>query len=222
MAQDEWSAVDAYIVGKLLSQDPVFEAALERNRAAGLPPIDVSPAQGKLLHLLARLVGARNILEIGTLGGYSTLWFARALPLDGRIVTLEFSPIHAAVALENIQAAGEGAKVDLRVGPALDTLPLLEQDGVPFDLVFIDADKRNNPDYLRWALRLARVGALIVIDNVVRGGRVLDPASDDPDIIGTRRFFEIAGEEKRWSATAIQTVGAKGWDGFAIGIVEKA
>jgi predicted O-methyltransferase YrrM len=226
MAQEAWSAVDAFIVEKLSPPEDTLnhglDAALQRNRAAGLPAIDVSPAQGKLLHLLARLAGARKILEIGTLGGYSTIWLARALPDDGKIVTLEFSAVHADVARENIVAAGEGTKLDLRVGPALEALPVLEKEGAVFDFVFIDADKSNNPEYLRWALRLARVGAVVVVDNVVRDGRVLDAASADPDIIGTRKFFDLAGEEKSWSATAIQTVGAKGWDGFAIGIVGKA
>ncbi len=224
MAGEDWSEVDAYIVEKLLSPDDplnqALDAALARNRQAGLPAIDVSPAQGKLLHLLARLAGARKILEIGTLGGYSTIWLARALPDDGRIVTLEFSPVHAAVARENIFAAGQGGKLDLRIGPALEALPALEREGAVFDFIFIDADKANNPAYLQWALRLARVGAVIVVDNVVRGGRVLDAASADPDIVGTRKFFDLAGSEKRWTATAIQTVGMKGWDGLGIGIVE--
>ena len=226
MTETKWSEVDDYIVAKLSpAEDPLnqtLDAALTRNRAAGLPAIDVSPAQGKLLHLLARLAGARKILEIGTLGGYSTIWLARALPDEGRIVTLEFSSVHAAVARENIFAAGQGAKLDLRIGPALAALPALEQEGAVFDFIFIDADKGNNPAYLQWALRLARVGAVIVVDNVVRGGRVVDAASADPDIVGTRKFFDLAGAEKRWTATAIQTVGAKGWDGFAIGIVETA
>ncbi|MCI4677720.1 O-methyltransferase [Rhodoblastus acidophilus] len=222
MTEKDWTAVDAYIIEKLSPPDAALDGALKRNRDAGLPSIDVSPAQGKLLHLLARLAGARRILEIGTLGGYSTIWLARALPDDGKIVTLEYSPAHAAVARENIQAAGQGAKLDLRVGPALESLPLLEKEGAVFDFVFIDADKRNNPDYLQWALRLARVGAAIVVDNVVREGRVLDAASDDLDIVGTRKFFDQAGAEKKLTATAIQTVGAKGWDGFAIGLVEKA
>ncbi len=222
MAQDVWSEVDDYIIGKLLPADPALDAALARNREAGLPSIDVSPAQGKFLHLLARLAGAKAILEIGTLGGYSTIWLARALPDDGRIVTLEYEPAHAAVARLNLDGAGLGAKVDLRVGPALEALPLLEKEGALFDFVFVDADKRNNPFYLQWALRLARVGAVIVIDNVVRRGAILDSASADPDIAGTRRMFEIASGEKRWNATAIQTVGAKGWDGFAFGLVEQA
>ena len=226
MTETPWSEVDAYIVEKLSPLDEplnrALDAALRRNREAGLPAIDVSPAQGKLLHLLARLAGARNILEIGTLGGYSTIWLADALPDDGRIVTLEFSSAHAAVARENIATAGQAVKLDLRVGPALESLPALEREGAVFDFVFIDADKANNPGYLQWALRLARVGAVIVVDNVVRGGRVLDGSSADPDIVGTRNFFDLAGADKRWTATAIQTVGAKGWDGFAIGIVEKA
>jgi predicted O-methyltransferase YrrM len=226
MAQDEWTAVDAYFSEKLLSPDETLDAALKRNRDAGLPSIDVSPLQGKLLHLLARLMGARNILEIGRLGGYSTIWLARALPEGGKVVTLEYSPAHAAVARENIRAAGLDAKVDLRVGAALETLPVLEQEGLVLDFVFVDADKRSNPDYLRWALRLARIGAVIAVDNVARGGRVLDAASDDADIVGIRRFFDLAGQQavqdKIWSATAIQTVGAKGWDGLAIGIVEGA
>lgn len=226
MTETKWSEVDAYIVEKLSpAEDPLnqtLDAALARNRAAGLPAIDVSPAQGKLLHLLARMSGARKILEIGTLGGYSTIWLARALPVDGAIVTLEFSPVHAEVARENILAAGQGAKLDLRIGPALEALPALKKEGAIFDFIFIDADKGNNPAYLQWALRLARVGAVIVVDNVVRGGRVLDAASADPDIIGTRKFFDLAGAEKSWTATAIQTVGQKGWDGFAIGVVETA
>lgn len=226
MTKTQWSEVDAYIVEKLSppedSLNRALDAVLTRNRELGLPAIDVSPAQGKLLHLLARLAGARNILEIGTLGGYSTIWLARALPDDGRIVTLEFSPVHAAVARENIAAAGQAAKLDLRVGPALESLPALEREGAVFDFVFIDADKANNPGYLQWALRLARVGAVIVVDNVVRNGQVLDGSSADPDIIGTRKFFDVAAAERRWTATAIQTVGVKGWDGLAIGIVEKA
>jgi predicted O-methyltransferase YrrM len=222
MADESWTEVDAYIVGKLLPADAALDAALDRNRAAGLPAIDVSAAQGKFLHLLARLAGAKMILEIGTLGGYSTIWLARALPDGGKIVTLEYSPAHAAVARKNLEAAGQGDKVDLRVGPALETLPILATEGAIFDFVFVDADKRSNPDYLQWALRLARVGAVIVIDNVVRRGAILDAAGADPDIVGTRQMFDAASREKRWSATAIQTVGAKGWDGFAFGLVEQA
>lgn len=222
MDQPNWTDVDHYIVERLIPPDAALDAALDANRAAGLPAIDVSPAQGKFLHLLARMVGARRVLEIGTLGGYSTIWFARALPADGVVVTLEFSPKHAEVARQNIERAGLGAKVDIRVGPALDTLPLLaDEGGGPFDLVFIDADKRSNPDYLQWAIKLARVGAVIVVDNVVRDGKILDAASDNADIKGSRRFFDDLAGDARLSATALQTVGAKGWDGFAIALVER-
>jgi predicted O-methyltransferase YrrM len=222
MDQPNWNDVDDYIVERLVTADAALAAALDANRRAGLPAIDVSPAQGKFLHLLAGMVGARRVLEIGTLGGYSTIWFARALPADGVVVTLEFSPQHAEVARQNIERAGLGGKVDVRVGPALDTLPLLAKEGAaPFDLVFIDADKRGNPDYLQWAIKLARVGSVIVVDNVVRDGKVLDADSDDADIKGIRRFFDDLAGDARLSATALQTVGAKGWDGFAIALVER-
>lgn len=220
MADTNWGAIDAYIGEKLLSKDPALDAALEANRAAGLPGIDVSPLQGKFLHVLARAAGARRILEIGTLGGYSTIWLARALPEDGKVVTLEFSPDHAAVARRNLAAAGVAEKVDLRVGAALESLPLLQAEGQAFDFVFIDADKDNNAAYLEWALKLARVGATVVVDNVVRKGAILDPDNRSPDVEGTRRFFDFAAGERRWTASALQTVGAKGWDGFAIGVVE--
>jgi predicted O-methyltransferase YrrM len=222
MTDSNWSAVDAYMGQKLLSPDAALDAALEANRAAGLPGIDVSPLQGKFLHVLARATGARTILEIGTLGGYSTIWLARALPEGGRIVTLEFSPEHADVARKNLAAAGVAEKVDLRVGAALDLLPVLEAKGEKFDFVFIDADKENNAAYLRWALKLARVGATVIVDNVVRKGAILDPHDHRPEIEGTRAFFEVASETRRWTASALQTVGAKGWDGFAIGVVEEA
>ena len=215
-----WDEMDAFIAETLLPADPALDAAIEANRAAGLPAIDVSPAQGKLLHLFARMIGARRVLEIGTLGGYSTICLARALPDDGLVVTLEADADHAAVARKNIDAAGQGAKVDIRVGPALHSLPGLEGEGA-FDLFFIDADKANIPAYVDWALRLARVGSVIVVDNVVRKGDVLDPASENADAQGARRFFLEAGRQVRLCATAIQTVGVKGWDGFAIGIVEK-
>jgi predicted O-methyltransferase YrrM len=215
-----WDEMDAFIAETLLPADPALDAAIEANRAAGLPAIDVSPAQGKLLHLFARMIGARRVLEIGTLGGYSTICLARALPDDGLVVTLEADADHAAVARKNIDAAGQGTKVDIRVGPALHSLPGLEGEGA-FDLVFIDADKANIPAYVDWALRLARVGSVIVVDNVVRKGAVLDPASENADAQGARRFFLEAGRQGRLCATAIQTVGVKGWDGFAIGIVEK-
>jgi len=222
MTDAEWMAVDAHIAGKLLAPDPALDAAMETNRAAGLPAIDVSPLQGKFLNLLARATGARRILEIGTLGGYSTIWLARALPEDGDLVTLDVSYAHAAVARQNLAAAGVAEKIDLRIGSALDLLPALRDEGQVFDFVFIDADKENNASYLEWALKLARVGATIVVDNVVRKGAILDPTNRRPDVEGARGFFEAASKTKRWTATALQTVGAKGWDGFAIGVVEEA
>jgi predicted O-methyltransferase YrrM len=222
MTTELWSEVDRYIADRLLPPDSALDAALAANQAAGLPAIDVSPPQGKLLHFFARMIGARRVLEIGTLGGYSTIWLARALPPDGKVVTLEFSPAHAEVARRNIAAAGVAEKVEVRVGPALETLPLLEREGAgPFDLIFVDADKRNNPGYLEWALKLSRPGSLIVVDNVVRHGRVIDPShDDDADIQGIRTFFDLLAASPRLTATAIQTVGGKGWDGFALAIVE--
>jgi len=213
----DWKRVDAYIVDRLVPADAALDAALAANAAAGLPAIDVAPNQGKLLHILARLVGARRILEIGTLGGYSTIWMARALPDGGRLVTLEADPGHAEVARANLARAGLAESVELLVGPAADTLPTLAG---PFDLIFIDADKRSNPIYLEWTLRLARPGTVIVCDNVVRDGRVADAESRDPDIIGIRRFFDLLAAEPRLTATALQTVGSKGWDGFAIALVD--
>jgi predicted O-methyltransferase YrrM len=222
MSQDRWSEVDTYIVQRLVPADPILDAVLDANAAAGLPPADVSPAQGKLLYLFARMVGARRVLEIGTLGGYSTIWLARALPADGVVVTLEVVPEHAAVARLNLARAGLAARVDLRVGPALQTLQRIESESRgPFDLIFIDADKPSNPDYLAWALRLARPGTVIIGDNVVRDGAVVDPASRDPRVQGVRRFFDMMASEPRLTATAIQTVGSKGWDGFAIAVVDR-
>src|SRR4051812_10111795 len=189
---------------------------LEEFDPAGLPPHEVTPLQGRLLELLARLAGARSILELGTLGGYSTIWLARGLADGGRIVTLEVSPEYARVARANLERAGLGDVVDLRVGPALETLPELEG---PFDLIFIDADKRSNPEYLDEALRLSRPGTLIVADNVVRAGAVADPGAKDPSVTGARRFLELVGKDPRLDATAIQTVGSKGWDGFALALV---
>ncbi|HEX4166418.1 MAG TPA: O-methyltransferase [Bryobacteraceae bacterium] len=219
-AKDKWTAVDKYFEGLLAPADRVFEEALAANAAAGLPKIDVSPMQGKLLQLLAQLQGARKILEIGTLGGYSTIWLGRALAPGGRLITLEADAKHAEVARENIRRAGLADVVDLRVGRALDALPLLaaEKEG-PFDLVFVDADKANNPAYLEWALKLSRVGSLIIVDNVVREGAVIEADNQEPDVRGTRRFFELVGAEPRLSATAIQTVGNKGYDGFAMALV---
>jgi predicted O-methyltransferase YrrM len=216
MAQDQWTAVDAYVGDLLVPADPVLDAALAASAAAGLPPHNVSPAQGKLLHLLARLRKARAILEIGTLGAYSTIWLARALPAGGRLVTLEVDPAHAAVARANLGRAALDDVVTLHEGRALDTLPRLAG---PFDMVFIDADKPANPDYFAWALRLSRPGALIVVDNVVRGGAVLDAASTDPNVQGVRRLHAVLAAEPRVSATTIQTVGSKGWDGFTLAVV---
>ena len=215
-----WTAVDRYLTDLLVPADPELEAVLEASDAAGLPAINVAPTQGKLLNLLARLQGARAILEIGTLGGYSTIWLARALPSDGRMVTLEVDPKHAVVARANVARAGLADIVEVRVGRALETLPLLAAEGHgPFDLVFIDADKENTPEYVGWALKLARRGSLIVVDNVVRGGEVLDGTSDNPRVLGVRRTLELLAAEPRVSATAIQTVGGKGYDGIALALV---
>lgn len=216
MAQETWTAVDEYFTGLLAPADPALTAALAASEAAGLPAHQVAPNQGKFLQLLALLVGARAILEIGTLGGYSTIWLARALPPGGRLVTLEADPGYAEVARANLERAAVADLVELRVGPALDTLPTLTG---PFDLVFIDADKPNNPAYLEWALRLTRRGSVIVGDNVVRDGAVVDAGSDDERVRGVRRFTEQLAAEPRVSATALQTVGSKGYDGFALALV---
>ena len=215
MNQERWTEVDAYIAHALVASEPALSAALEASASAGLPAIQVAPNQGKLLQLLARLQGARAILEIGTLGGYSTIWMARALPRDGRMITLEADPKHAEVARANLARAGLGEVVEVRVGPALETLPRLAAEGRgPFDLIFIDADKPSIPDYFDWALRLSRRGSLIVVDNVVREGAVADPGSTDPSVQGIRRLNQRIAEEPSVSATSIQTVGSKGYDGF--------
>ncbi len=220
MAQEQWTAVDRYITDLLGPPDPALDAALQATAAAGLPPHNVSPNQGKLLLLLAQLQRARTILEIGTLGGYSTIWLARALPADGRLITLEADPKHADVARANIARAALADVVELRLGRALDTLPqLAAEDRGPFDVIFIDADKPSNPEYFAWALKLSRRGTLIIVDNVVRNGAVIDAASGDPSVQGVRRFNELLAAEPRVSATAIQTVGSKGYDGFAIALV---
>lgn len=220
MTQDRWAAVDRYVTDLLVPPDASLDATLGANAAAALPPHDVSPAMGRLLQLLARAQGARAILEIGTLGGYSTIWLARALPDGGRLITLEADASHAEVARANIERAGLGGTVELRLGRALDTLPQLAAEGRgPFDLIFIDADKQHNPDYLTWALKLSRRGSLIIADNVVRHGAVVDAASDDPSVRGVRRFIELLAAEPRVSATVIQTVGSKGYDGFVIALV---
>ncbi len=220
MTQEQWTAVDRYLTDLFVPSDPVLDAALEASTAAGLPPHNVSPNQGKLLLLLAQLQGARTILEIGTLGGYSTIWLARALPSDGYLITLEADPKHAEVAQKNIARASLSDVVELRLGQALSTLPQLAAEGrSPFDLIFIDADKPNNPNYLAWALKLSRRGSLIVADNVVRNGAVIDTVSNDASVQGVRHFNELLASEPRVSATALQTVGSKGYDGFAIALV---
>lgn len=220
MTEQLWTQVDDYLTETLVKPDAALDAALEASAAAGLPSISVSPNHGKLLHILARLVNARAILEIGTLGGYSTIWLARALQPGGRLVTLEYEPKHAKLAQENIARAGLEHLVDIRLGVALETLPKLAAEKIgPFDLIFIDADKVNTPEYFQWALKLSRVGSLIVVDNVVRKGEVANPRSDDPAIHGMRGFIEMASAEPRVMATAVQTVGCKGYDGFAIGLV---
>ncbi len=213
--------VDTYIGDRLLGSDPMLEAVLAANQAAGLPPIDVSAAQGKFLNLMVSITRARRILEVGTLGGYSTIWMARALPEDGKLVTLEYSPHHAEVARSNIAGAGVGHLVDIRVGPAAETLPeLAAGHSEPFDFIFIDADKPNNPTYLEWAIRLGRPGTVIILDNVIRDGQVIDTDNTDPRVIGTRAAFDMIASHPRLRATALQTVGAKGWDGFAIMVID--
>ena len=220
MAQKIWGAVDEYFGDLLLQEDKGLQSAVDASASAGLPPIQVSPVQGKFLHLLARGIGARNILEIGTLGGYSTIWMARALPEGGRVVTLEISPKHAEVARHNWARAGVADKIELRLGKALELLPRLVAEGrEPFDLIFIDANKSDMREYFEWSLKLARRGSLIVADNVVRDGAVLDADSDDGDVQGVRRFAEMAAKEERVSATVLQTVGTKGYDGFALLLV---
>lgn len=220
MTQEQWTQVDRYITDLLVPADPALDHALAASQAAGLPAINVAPNQGKLLQLFARIRGARSILEIGTLGGYSSIWLARALPAGGRLITLEYDPKHAEVARGNIANAGLASSVEVRTGKALDTLPQLEKEGRgPFDLVFIDADKENIPAYFTWALRLTKPGSLIIVDNVVRKGAVIDADSKDVNIQGVRRFNELVSREPRVSATAVQTVGSKGYDGFALLLV---
>jgi predicted O-methyltransferase YrrM len=220
MTQEQWTTVDRYITDLLVPSDAALDAALKDSTTAGLRPINVTPNQGKLLHLLARVQGARTILEIGTLGGYSTIWLARALPADGELITLEADPKCVAVATANIERAGLSAIVKIRSGLALDTLPqLVAEKHPPFDIIFFDADKANLPQYFACFLKLSRRGSLIVVDNVVRNGVVIEANSDDPNIQGVRRFNELVAAEPRLSATAIQTVGSKGYDGFAIVLV---
>lgn len=217
---ERWAAVDRYFSDRLSLSDPALEGALADSAAAGLPEIQVSPSQGKFLHLLARALRARTVIEVGTLGGYSAIWLARALPPDGRLLSLELSPKHAEVARANLARADLSRVVEVRVGPAIETLPKLVHEGFgPFDLAFIDADKPSTADYFDWTLKLARPGSVIVVDNVVRNGAVADPKDPDPNVQGIRRFFDRVAAEPRVSATALQTVGAKAYDGFAFVLV---
>jgi predicted O-methyltransferase YrrM len=221
MNQERWTAVDRYFDGLLVKADPVLEAALADSAAAGLPAIHVSPSQGKFLHVLAVLVGAKNILEIGTLGGYSTIWLARALLAGGRVITLEAQERHARVATANIARAGLSDVVEIRLGPALETLPKLAgEKREPFDLIFIDADKPATADYFNWAVKLARRGSLIVVDNVMRKGAIVDAGSEEPEIVGMRRCVATMAADKRVTVAAVQTVGSKGYDGFAVAVVK--
>jgi predicted O-methyltransferase YrrM len=217
LAEDVPTLVDEYLTGLLVPSDAILDAAVQAGLDAGMPQIQVSPPQGKLLNMLVQIQGARRILEIGTLAGYSTIWLARALPPDGRLISLEVSPYHAQVARANLKLAGLDSIASVRVGPAVDSLALLAEDAVePFDFVFIDADKEHNPEYLTGALRLSRPGTVIVVDNVVRDGAVIDAATRDPNLRGIRSMLELAAHEPRLEATAIQTLGIKGYDGFAV------
>jgi predicted O-methyltransferase YrrM len=220
MSQDQWTAVDTYISDTLIPADAALDAALKASNAAGLPEIQVSAAQGKMLHLLARMKGARRILEVGTLGGYSTIWLARALPAGGRLITLELDSRHALVAQSNFERAGLGSVIELRLGKAADSMQqLVSEGGGPFDLIFIDADKEGYPEYFRWALKLSQPGTVIIADNMVRKGALADAASTDPMVQGVRRLNELVAAEPRVSATIVQTVGSKGYDGFALVLV---
>jgi predicted O-methyltransferase YrrM len=222
MTTELWAEVDEYFSGLFLPKDVILESALAASDAGGLPTISVSPMQGKLLYMLAKLNNATTILELGTLGGYSTIWLARALSSDGRLITLEYSPKHAEVAAANIANAGLSEKVEIRVGAALDTLPVLAAENpAPFDVIFIDADKDNYPGYFEWAMKLSRPGTLIVLDNVVRQGSIIESDSDDPGVQGVRRAMELVAAESRVTSTVIQNVGSKGYDGLALVIVEK-
>ncbi|MGD9740545.1 MAG: O-methyltransferase [Bauldia sp.] len=220
MNQDLWNAIDHYFEQRFHPADDALAAALTASEAAGLPNIGVAPNQGRLLEILARSVGAKRILELGTLGGYSTIWLARALPADGKVVTIEFAPKHTEIAAANIRRAKLSDRVDIRVGAGLDVLPQLQAENAgPFDLFFVDADKANIPDYFDWCVRLARKGSLIVIDNVIRSGAILDRSNEAPDVVGVRRFAELAEKDTRVLVTAIQVVGVKGHDGLAVALV---
>jgi len=215
---DTWRRVDAYLTELLVGHDPGLEQAVADQNDAGLPAIEVAPVNGKFIHLLARMSGARRVLEIGTLGAYSTIWLARGIPTDGRVVTIEAEPLNAELARANVDRAGVGDKVEIRLGRGIDVLPTLE-GGEPFDLVFIDADKESNTIYLDWAARLGRPGTVVMVDNTVRGGEVANPATENPQIIGVQRGLEMLGRDPRFDATAIQTLDAKGYDGIAIALV---
>ncbi|MED1665022.1 O-methyltransferase [Brevibacillus laterosporus] len=218
----KWTEVDQYFNSMLLPSDPILDEVLQANAKAGMPAIDVAPNQGKLLYLLAKIRGANKILEIGTLGGYSSIWLARALPQDGQLISLEYEQSFAHIAEENVKKAGLAEKVSILVGPALETLPTLQEKGMTgFDMVFIDADKQNNPHYLQWALKLCNPGAIILGDNVVRDGEVIHPESEDDRIQGIRQFIDLLSSEPRIESTAIQTVGSKGYDGFVLGVVKE-
>lgn len=218
--KEQWTAVDQYLSDLLLPADPVLNPVLESSAAAALPAINVSPTQGKLLNLMARMCSAKRILEIGTLGGYSTIWLARALPADGKLITLEAEPKHAKVATANIDRAGFSKLVEVRLGPALQTLShLVDQKSPPFDFIFIDADKPGYPDYLEWSLKLSRPGTVIVADNIIRDGAIIDPKHEDPRVQAVRQFNQMLGSNPHLSATALQTVGSKGYDGFAVALV---
>lgn len=220
MNKETWTAVDEYVKGKLLEVDDALDAALTNSEMSGLPAIAVAPVQGKFLQLLASIQGARSILEIGTLGAYSTIWLARALPDGGKLVSLEYDQKHAEVAQQNVEHAGFGDRVEIIHGAALDTLPSLVSDSrSPFDFVFIDADKQNNPHYVNWALKLTRPGSIIIVDNVVRNGTIAESNSDDPDVQGARALFDLIENEPKLDATALQTVGVKGYDGFVMAVV---
>jgi len=222
VSEQRWRDVDDYIERQLIGSDPVLDAALEASAHAGLPAIALTPAQAKLLHLIARVHGARSVLELGTLGGYSTIWLARALPPDGSVTTLELNPDYARVAAANVELAGLAGLINIKVGPALDSLLALRGEGAgPFDLIFIDADKQGTPEYFEHALELSRPGTVIVTDNVVRDGALADADSEDPRVLGMRRFHELLAAERRVSSTTIQTVGAKGYDGFTLALVER-
>lgn len=218
MSTELWTAIDQYITESVVSEDSLLRAATDATIEAGLPQISVTPSQGKFLYLLARVQHARRVLEIGTLAGYSTIWLARAVAPDGRVITLESDPRHADVARTNVARAGLSDVVDVRVGKALETLPDVLSHA-PFDLIFIDADKPSVPEYFQWALRLSKPGSLIVVDNVVRDGAVIDPSNTDPSVLGIRRLNDMLTSETRVSATTIQTVGSKGHDGFTIALV---